>query len=149
MWTYRSKPILTIEDLPNPESLVGFIYRLTNLQTGQIYIGKKNFYTKRKKMLAKKDLSTDKRKKNYTHVVKESDWLMYWSSSERLKQDVKTLGEHLFTREILELSCSIKYLTWAEIEHQIKNDVLRTDSYNDNVMSRYFRKDMESKCTEC
>lgn len=146
MWTYQGEKVTTIESLPNSEDLFGFIYRITNMKTGQIYIGKKQFYSKRKKSLAKKDLSTDKRKKTYTHVVKESDWLTYWSSSDRLKTDMKELGESYFKREILQLSCSLKYLTWLEIEYQIKNNVLYTDSYNDNIMSRYFRKDMDPKC---
>lgn len=146
MWTYQSTPIQTIEDLPNPENLYGFIYVITNMKTGQLYIGKKQFYSKRKKNLAKRDLSTDKRKKTYTHVIKESDWLNYWSSSDRLKEDMKLLGAQWFKREIIELSCSEKYLTFAEIAHQIKNEVLKFDGYNDNIMGRYYRKDMESKC---
>ena len=146
MWHYNSNPINTIEDLPNSDILYGFIYKITNLNTGQIYIGKKQFYSKRKKALPKKELSTDKRKKTYKHVIKETNWLDYWSSSEKLIADVALLGISFFKREILELSCSEKYLTWSEMEHQIKNDVLRVNSYNDNVMGRYYRKDMESKC---
>lgn len=147
MWLYKSKPINTIEDLPDSEVLYGFVYKITNLLTGQIYIGKKQFNSKRKKPLAKKNQSTDQRKKKYTHVIKETDWLNYWSSSDRLKEDITKYGKENFKREILELSCSVKYLTWAEIEYQIKHDVLRTSSYNDNVLGKYYRKDMESKCT--
>lgn len=149
MWLYNSKVIQTIEDLPNSESLYGFVYKITNLLTGQIYIGKKQFYSKRKKPLAKRDQSTDQRRKKYTHVIKETDWLQYWSSSDRLKEDLSRYGKDKFRREILELSCSEKYLTWCEIEHQIKNDVLRNSSYNDNILGKYYRKDMESKCELC
>ena len=36
-------------------------------------------------------------------VKKESDWKLYYGSSDELKEDVKLLGTHMFRREILSL----------------------------------------------
>ena len=47
-----------------------------------------------------------------------------------------------FKREILKLCFSKKQLTYYEIAYQCKYDVLETNSYNDNIMSRIFRKDL-------
>ena len=44
---------------------------------------------------------------------------------------------------IKDVSCfSKKQLTYYEIAYQCKYDVLETNSYNDNIMSRIFRKDL-------
>lgn len=146
MWYYENRPILTVEDLGDPELLFGFVYKITNIITGKIYIGKKQVISKTKKKLTKAELSTDKRKKTYKHVIKETNWKSYYGSSESLLADIKKFGPESFRRDIIDIACTKKYLTWSEIEQQMKHDVLRRDSYNDNVMGRYYRKDMESKC---
>ena len=38
-WTYKGKCITEISDMP--EGTIGFIYKITNGETGQYYIGKK------------------------------------------------------------------------------------------------------------
>ena len=149
MWTYQNKPITAIKQLPEYDKLMGFIYLITNKITGQIYIGRKNFYSTHKQALAKKDLvrkldgSINKGRKQHKHVTKESDWLKYWSSCDELKADVKTFGEHNFSREILELSCGSKFLTYSELKYQIQYDVLNQLSYNGNIAGTIYRKDME------
>lgn len=135
-----------MDELPNPGALLGFVYKITNLKTGQIYIGKKNFLFKRKKTLLKKEISSDKRKKTYRTVVTESDWKTYYGSNTLLQKDVVELGEQFFYREILELSCSAKYLNYLELKYHILNDVLNTNSYNGNIAGKYYARDMESKC---
>ena len=56
--------------------------------------------------------------------------------------EIKEIGEDKFKREILKLCFSKKQLTYYEIAYQCKYDVLETNSYNDNIMSRIFRKDL-------
>lgn len=146
MWFYQNKPIRSLEELPDSELLFGFVYKITNTINGKIYIGKKQVQSRTKKQLTKKELSTDKRKKTYKYVVKETNWKDYWGSSESLLADIKLFGPESFRRDIIDLACNKKYLTWSEIECQIKYDVLRSESYNDNVMGRYYRKDMFNKC---
>lgn len=145
-WTYKGKTITCLDDIVNHEEIIGFIYRITNLTDGRIYIGKKVLRNSRKTRISKKEKTITPSRKVFKRVVKESDWLHYYGSCLPLKADIKEFGENNFKREILEFSCSKKYLTFSEIEHQIKNDVLKTNSYNGNILSRYFSKDMENMC---
>jgi hypothetical protein len=146
MWIYQHQPISSLKDLPGHETLFGFIYKITNNCTGFFYIGKKNFYTRRRKTLRLKEKSNDKRKKNYKILVKESDWLTYWSSSIDVKKDVALLGEKKFTKEMIALSCSSKNLNYQELKYMILYDVLMGQSYNSNIAGRYYKKDVQSAC---
>ena len=140
---YNGRTIHSITDLPDHEKLIGFVYRVQNLITGQIYIGKKNFFTKRKKNLTKKELSTDKRRKTYKHVVKEGDWMTYWGSNDELNQDVLRQGEPFFRREMIALATSSKALSYLEVKYQFQYGVLENESYNGNLLGKFYKKDME------
>lgn len=136
--------VTCIEQLPNHETLVGFIYKITNLKTGKFYIGQKSLYHSRKKKVTiaeKKLLGT---RKKFTRVTKESDWMLYHGSSKDLSNDISKMGSKFFKREILELCCSKKYLSYCELSWQVKLDVLKDHSYNGNILGRYFSKDMEN-----
>ena len=84
-WTYEGKTIDTI-----PDEYEGFVYLITNLTTGQKYVGKKlaKFKTTKPPL---------KGKKNKRRGYKESDWRDYWGSSDRLQADVDKLGTENFT----------------------------------------------------
>lgn len=143
MWNYKNKTINSIEELPNSEALHGFVYGITNLSNNKFYIGKKNFYSVRKKTLTKKEISTDKRLKKYKHVSKESNWKEYNGSNKALQEDITVLGVHMFQKEIIALAYTSKQLTYLEMEAQVNHDVLRSENcYNDNIMARFFRKDL-------
>lgn len=145
MWLYCNKPVQSIEDLPDHSSLFGFCYRITNLVTGSFYIGKKQFHFSRKKKLTKKETLADKRRKDYKIVNSESNWLHYWGSNEELQSDVKALGPAYFTREIIALARSKKYLSYLEIKHQFEHDVLAGATYNKNILGRFFPRDIETE----
>jgi len=141
-WIYNGKFIESINDLPTPDKWVGFCYKITNVRTGQTYIGKKNFWSKRKKALTKSELSTDKRLKKYKHVIKESDWLTYCGSSLPLQVDYKK-PTAMFIREILHLACSKKQLSYYELKFMFEYDVLANPgSYNGNILGRFYAKDL-------
>ena len=72
----------------------------------------------------------------------ESDWQTYWGSCKPLLEDIKRLGEDKFYKEILDLAWSSKHLSYLEAKYQFKTDVLETNSYNDNIQARYYRKDL-------
>lgn len=100
------------------EPYFGFIYRITNRVNGMQYIGKKQFWSLTRVAV--------KGRKNKKHVKKESDWQKYTGSSVRLNADIDKYGMDNFTFEILSLHRSKGSLHYAEVETQVKMDVLRS-----------------------
>jgi len=120
----------------NPENFQGFVYKITNLETGQYYIGKKFFW----KLIKRPPLKGKKRRR----IEKvESDWKLYWSSCNELAEDLKVLGEDKFKREIL-LLCESKWqCAYQEARLQFEHKVLEDPtSYNGiiNIRLRKFLK---------
>ena len=144
-WLYENKVIDKIEDFP--EGCFGFVYIITNLQTNQFYIGKKFLSHKKTKKLGKKAIAAQTgpgRKKLKEITYAESDWKTYWGSCKPLLEDVKTLGEQNFSKEILEFAFNSKHLSYLEAKYQFKLDCLEPhiNSYVDNIQGRYFKKDL-------
>ncbi len=141
-WLYNNVIINSIEDLP--KNTYGFIYKVIN-SNGKFYIGKKSLYHNTKKKLTKKELleQTGPGRKATTKIIqKESDWKSYYGSAKELKEDLLTLGSDNFTREILKVCYTKKELTYWEIAYQCKEDVLLSNTYNDNILGKFFRKDL-------
>ncbi len=144
MWLYQNKQIQSIEDFP--EETFGYVYRITNLETGKYYIGRKQLQSKINKKLGKKEIAalpTQRgRAPSKKLIISESNWKEYWGSCKPLLQDVKNLGEDKFKREILMLCKTKKLLTYWELAYQIKQDVLTdASSYNDNILAKFHRQD--------
>jgi hypothetical protein len=129
-----------------PENCIGFIYRITNIQTGKFYIGRKSLYSNIKKKLTKKELSElsgPGRKPTKKLVTSESNWMDYWGSNKGILQEIKEEGTSMFRREILKFCFNKKQLTYWELHYQCVENVLLTDkSYNDNILAKFFRKDL-------
>ena len=129
-----------------PENCVGFVYKITNIKTGKFYIGKKSLYSNIRKKLTKKELaelSGPGRKPTKKLVTSESNWLVYWGSNKGILQEIKEEGTDHFRKEILKFCFNKKQLTYWEVHYQCINEVLLTDkSYNDNVLAKFFRKDL-------
>ena len=123
IWTYQQQPLEEI-----PEGYIGFVYLITNLTTGQKYIGKKLAQFKKTRPPLK-----GKRLKRRTTV--ESDWRDYWGSSERLQADVNTLGPEHFTREILYLCKSKAEMSYLEAREQFERRVLESDDYYNGIIN--------------
>ena len=123
IWTYQQQPLDEI-----PEGYIGFVYLITNLTTGQKYIGKKLAQFKKTRPPLK-----GKKLKRRTTV--ESDWRDYWGSSERLQADVNTLGPENFTREILYLCKSKAEMSYLEAREQFERRVLETDDYYNGIIN--------------
>jgi hypothetical protein len=131
----------------NPQDYFGFVYKITNLTNSKFYIGKKYFYHTSNVKLGKKELAalpvTRGRKSTTKQVIKESDWRSYWGSSKELQQDVKELGAEMFECIILKLCKDKKELTYYELHYQCINECLLSyNSYNDNILGKFFRKDL-------
>ena len=129
MWLYEGKE-LTNEAVT--EKYVGFVYIITNKLNGKRYIGKKLFSTTRRTKVKGKT----RRKK----VTKQSDWVTYFGSNDRLIADVKEYGEENFKREILKLCKTKGTCNYWEAKLQMQYNVLESDDfYNDHIWVRVHR----------
>lgn len=140
MWYYNNKEFTDI-----PKNIVGYVYLITNLKTGQKYIGKKNFFfvkTKYKMVTQKNGIKKRKRIKENI----DSDWQDYFGSNKQLKLDVEKLGVEHFKREILYLCENKAEMTYYEAHEQFERKVLLSDEYyNDWIMCRVTKKNMIKK----
>ena len=137
-WIYQGKEF---EEGDIPQGGVGFIYIMTAIIDGKsvAYIGKKNFFANIKKPLGKKALamSTDKRLKKYKRELKP-DFMRYYSSNKTLK-DAHKAGV-VIKREILMICYSAMELTYQEVKHQFKYEVLEKEEYlNANILGRFYK----------
>ena len=131
-WLYEGKPF-TSDDIGE---FIGFVYRITNLQSGKRYIGRKYFQQKRKPRGGKR------------RVTSESDWKKYYGSSNELSADRKLLGNAAFKREILSLHTRLGDVNFEETKQLFLHNVLTETLdgktplyYNSNILGRYMRKD--------
>lgn len=120
---YQGKPVESI-----PDEYEGFVYLITNLTNNKKYVGKKlaKFKTTKPPL---------KGKKNKRRGYKESDWRDYWGSSDRLNEDVATLGTDKFKREILYFCKSRAELSYLEAREQFERRVLETDEYYNGIIN--------------
>lgn len=143
MWKdLQGKEYKEINDFQNA---YGFIYKITHKETGKFYIGKKQLVFKRKKKLGKKELSLIEikpgRRPTSKLVESESDWKTYWGSSKELCEEIKKQGQDKFDRVIIQLAYSSKQLTYFETMYQFSNNVLQIESFNNNILGKFHRKD--------
>jgi hypothetical protein len=143
-WIYNGSYITELSDMP--EGTIGFIYKITNGKTGQYYIGKKNVASIRKRNFGKKEIAalTDKRMKRYEMITKESDWKTYRSSNKIVQDWFKDSDNDQLELRILRFCSSTKSLTYYELQEQFAHNVLADDrALNDNLLGKFFRKDLE------
>ena len=131
-WHFEGAPFLS----ENIDDNFGFVYLITNIQSGKRYIGRKYFWQFR----------TPKGKKR--KVKSESDWKKYYGSCPELKEDIERLGRQNFSRTILSLHKTAGKTNFEETRqlfiHGVLTESLDTGGpayYNSNILSRYFRKD--------
>lgn len=130
-WTFGGKLITELSDMP--EDVIGFIYKIQNKFTGEFYIGRKSLYSHRKLP----PLKGFKRKRK---VVKETNWKDYQSSN----SEVKKWEHDSISKSILRFCKTKKAMTYYELEEQIKHNALgNTACKNDNILGKFFTKDLE------
>lgn len=131
-----------------PEKCIGFVYKITNIKTGKFYIGRKSLYSNVKKKLTKKELAEHEgpgRKPTKKLVTSESNWQTYWGSNKTILEEIKQNGTQDFRKEILKFCFNKKQLTYWELHYQCVEGVLLSEkSYNDNILAKFFRKDLEN-----
>ena len=131
-WIYKDTTF-TSNDIGD---FFGFVYCITNIQSGKRYIGRKYFQQKRKPRGGKR------------RVTSESDWKKYYGSSNELSADRKLLGNAAFKREILSLHTRLGDVNFEETKQLFLHNVLTETLdgktplyYNSNILGRYMRKD--------
>ena len=131
-WHYKGTTF-TSDDIGD---FFGYVYRITNIESGRQYIGRKYFYQKRKPKGGKR------------RVTSESDWKRYYGSSDELKRDVKQFGKDTFRREIISLHETLGKVNYEETKQLFLHNVLMEALddgtpmyYNSNILGRYMKKD--------
>jgi hypothetical protein len=124
-WIYNGEAFL------EPGDNYGFVYIITNKIDNRQYIGKKFFWSVRRKQV----------KKVRRRVTTESDWKTYWSSSDELQSDVQRLGVENFTREIIHLCPNKGTANYLEAKEQFTRSVLENKDlwYNSWISVKVMR----------
>lgn len=107
----------------NPQQHKAFVYKITNLDTNQLYIGYKQLYTRR----------YNNRLKRY--ITKESDWQTYQSSSPEVQSWIN------IRKEILYACSTPAEARYIETRLLFMVDALNPQSpyVNKNIAGKYFR----------
>ena len=126
-WLYEGKPFAPDYENLDPE-YVGFIYLITNDETGQRYIGQKRFHKP-------KTLPITKTRKRRVKTIVESDWRTYYSSNTLLNEMVAEGHTGSLTREILRFGYSKGDLSYLETVEQIEKGVLFDPTYLNGIIN--------------
>ena len=118
-------------EIINIDDWFGFIYRIVELSTGKEYIGKKQFWSFTKKAV--------KGKTNKKTVKKESNWKIYTSSSTHINEAIVNNGIENYSFFIESLHKTRGSLFYAEVEKQIKENVLR-EKLEDGITPKYYNR---------
>ena len=137
-WIYKA---VEFTDAMIPEGAVGFVYEMEAIIDGKSvrYVGKKNFFSVRKKRFGKKALAemTDKRTKKYTMITKPN-YQNYYSSNKVL-QDAHKAGIPI-KRYMVKICFSKTELTYEETKYQFKREVLEKEEFlNGNILGKFYK----------
>jgi len=125
-WTWNGKEITSIEQMP--ENILGFVYKITNLDNNRYYYGRKSVFS-----IISRGKSKGQRK--------EMSWKNYQGSSKELLSDIKN-GARI-KKEILDFAYSKAELTLKESATIICSGSLEDKmSYNHWVMCRVYKKNL-------
>ena len=122
MWIYNDCEFT--EDMIGDN--IGFVYVITNLTNNKQYVGKKNFWSKRK------DRKTGKRK------TRMSDWQKYYGSNDQLNEDIKN-GDQV-KKDIIHLCKSKGFMSYLETKEILVRDCLLNDKYYNYWVSCKIRR---------
>ena len=139
-WYYAGQEITEL-----PDDVVGFVYLITNITTGKMYVGKKLAkFAKTTYKVVKLKNGNKKRKKIRTKI--DSDWQQYYGSSPNLTEDVNQLGTDTFKREILYYCKSKSECSYIEAREQFSRRVLESDDYyNGHIQVRVHGSHIKNK----
>ena len=125
-WVYEGKEFDPGYD--SLENWVGFVYGITETNTGMKYVGKKFFHRK-------KTLPITKTRKRRKHTRVESDWKDYFGSSEKVRSLYEEHGKEAFQREIIRLCKTKGDCAYYETKEQFDREVLLNDKYYNGIIN--------------
>jgi hypothetical protein len=139
-WYYNGQEVTEL-----PEDAVGFVYLITNVTNGKMYVGKKLAkFAKTTYKVVKLKNGTKKRKKIKSKI--DSDWQQYYGSSPNLTEDINQLGTDNFKREILYYCKSKSECSYIEAREQFSRRVLESDDYyNGHIQVRVHGSHIKNK----
>jgi len=114
MWYFNDKPFIE----PAPQD-TGFVYIITELDTGKKYVGKKLFWKK----------ITRKIKGKKKRISVPSDWQSYYGSSNSLNANIAVKSKANYKREILHICSTRGEMSYIEMKEQFDRNVLFSDDY--------------------
>lgn len=166
-WIYNGNKIQSIEDVP--EGAIGFIYNIVTYNVGgkgeaKEYIGSKVLFHDNKRLIKSKEYEKhpdkrtlrkykSKRGKNkgewmyYEDRKKESDWMTYTGSNDKLNSDIaEGVG---ITKYILKFVFKESHLLYEETKAIFCTGALEEERfYNDHALSRFFKKNIIQKTVD-
>ena len=119
-----------------PEGSIGFVYRITNIINGKVYIGKKSLLKSKLKRIGNKN----------KRLLVESNWREYWGSNKQLLEDIDAHGEVNFHREVLHWCKTKGDASYLELKEQILQGVLEDPN---KFYNRYIGARIHSKHLSC
>ena len=130
--------------IPQPDKFFGFIYQIVEIETGMLYLGKKQYWKLNPKRTRKNPIADTSGAWNPDHW-KASDWPTYTGSCDRLNEEIAKKGRDAFNFIIIGQYCTKGDLVYAEVEALVKQDALtRRDVdgdrmyYNGNISAIRF-----------
>jgi hypothetical protein len=142
-WLLEGKEVTDVQQFG--DKAIGFVYKITNTKTEKFYIGKKILESKINKPLTKKEQtewSKPGRIPKKKLIIKESNWADYWGSCKPLLEELKT-NKADYTREVLRVCLTKRELSYYETFYQFEYKVLHIDSFNENILGKFFRRDAQ------
>lgn len=121
-WVYNGEEFNLSEEEIIQSKYIAFVYKII-FNTGEYYIGYKNFFSKRK---GKKLIS---------------NWVKYTSSSKEINKRIKDKSLLIIKKEILHLIKEKRDILYLEAKELFKHDVLEDEkSLNKNILGRFYYK---------
>ena len=140
MWYYKGEAFKPLEE--ELKQWVGFVYVITDKTNSKMYVGKKQFWSK-------KTLPPLKGKTRKRRSVVESDWMKYYGSSDLVKQLLIEHGEDYFHREILHFGKSKGELGYLEAKEQFDRNVLLDDNYYNGIINCKIHRSHVKSLKQC
>jgi len=106
---------------PNPHDYFGFIYLITDLTSGRMYLGKRQYWSSRQRIKGCKSKVTDRQSPKWKPCCwSESDWRFYKGSSKSFAKWQEEHPNHEYEYRIIRECRCRGTLHYAEVEAQVK-----------------------------